>query len=104
MRRHLATTVFAAVAVVAVWTGTGASALAEPSGRILALSCFSCHGPAGKSPDSIPGIHGKSASFIAREMRAFRSGARRSTVMGRISKGYTDAQIKSLANHLATMK
>lgn len=99
MRRCLAT-----MAVIAVSTGIGASAHAEPAGRTLALSCFSCHGPAGKSPDSIPGIHGKSAGFIAREMLAFRSGARRSTVMGRISKGYTDAQIKALANYLATLK
>lgn len=99
MRRFLST-----LAAVATLTGTSVSALAEPSGRMLALSCFSCHGPAGKSPDSIPGIHGKSAQFIAREMQAFRTGARPSTVMGRISKGYTDAQIKALATYLATLK
>jgi len=77
---------------------------AEPSGRTLALSCFSCHGPTGRSPDSIPSIHGKSEDFIAREMLAFQTGARRATVMGRIAKGYTKEEIRALANYIATLK
>ncbi len=94
----------AAVVILMFPLGAGTVAHAEPSGRTLALSCFSCHGPAGRSPDSIPGIHGKSEDFIAREMLAFRSGARRATVMGRIARGYTEQEIRALAKYLATLK
>ena len=79
-------------------------ALAESSGRNLALSCFSCHGPAGKSPDTIPGIAGKSKAFIVQEMIGFRDGKRKSTVMQRIGKGYSDAEIDALAGYIAGLK
>lgn len=79
-------------------------ALADTSGRNLALSCYSCHGPAGKSPDTIPGIAGKSKAFIVQEMIGFRDGKRKSTVMQRIAKGYNDAEIRSLAGYLAGVK
>ncbi|MDE0704919.1 MAG: c-type cytochrome [Rhodospirillaceae bacterium] len=91
----------AAAALIAL---APASAAAESSGRNLALSCFSCHGPAGKSPDTIPGIAGKSAAFIAQEMIAFRDGKRKSSVMMRIGKGYTDAEIKALAGYISGLK
>ena len=79
-------------------------AQAESSGRNLALSCYSCHGPAGKSPDTIPAIAGKSKAFIVQEMIGFRDGKRKSTVMMRIAKGYSDAEIRSLAGYLAGVK
>jgi cytochrome c553 len=91
----------AAAALIAV---APAGALAESSGRNLALSCFSCHGPAGKSPDSIPAINGKSKAFIAEQMIAFRDGKRKSSVMMRIGKGYSDAEIRSLAGYIAGLK
>ena len=79
-------------------------AQAETSGRNLALSCFSCHGPAGKSPDTIPAINGKTSAFIVKEMVGFRDGKRKSTVMQRIAKGYSDAEIRAMASYLAGMK
>jgi len=37
-------------------------------------------------------------------MLAFQTGARRATVMGRIAKGYTQEEIRALANYIATLK
>ena len=90
-----------AAAMVAV---APVGAQAETSGRNLALSCFSCHGPAGKSPDTIPAINGKNAAFITKEMIGFRDGKRKSTVMQRIAKGYSDDEIRALAGYLAGLK
>ena len=90
-----------AAAMVAV---APVGAQAETSGRNLALSCFSCHGPAGKSPDTIPSINGKTAAFITKEMVGFRDGKRKSTVMQRIAKGYSDDEIRALAGYLAGVK
>ena len=66
-------------------------------GAMLANSCAACHGTNGKSPGAIPAINGKSESFIIESMKAFQSGARPSTVMGRHANGYTEEEIKLIA-------
>lgn len=67
-------------------------------------NCFSCHGPEGKSPGSIPSLNGKSADAIVKTMNDFKSGARPSTVMGRHAKGYTDAEIAAIASYISNFK
>jgi sulfide dehydrogenase cytochrome subunit len=67
-------------------------------GTMLANSCAACHGTYGKSPGAIPAINGKSASFIVESLKAFQSGARPSTVMGRHASGYSDQEIQLIAD------
>lgn len=69
----------------------------------MANNCFTCHGPRGVSPGSIPSLHNLTADNIASLLKAFKSGERPSTVMGRHAKGYTDAEIEALANHIASV-
>jgi sulfide dehydrogenase cytochrome subunit len=80
------------------------AALAEPlsQGAMLGASCAGCHGTDGRSPGSIPPIHGRSAEFIRTSLQEFRSGKRPSTVMGRHAKGYTDEEIALIAEYFAT--
>lgn len=73
-------------------------------GTMLANSCAACHGTDGKSPGAIPGIHDKSADFIATSLKEFRSGERSSTVMGRHAAGYSDAEIQMIADYFAGLK
>lgn len=76
-------------------------------GRVLALSCLNCHGPGGKSPGDIPSISGKSEDFIKNALVDFRDGKRSgtsATVMGRLAKGYSDAEIAAVARYIATLK
>lgn len=79
------------------------TALAEPPSRgaMLSGSCAGCHGTDGRSPGSIPPIHGRSAESIRESLQDFRSGKRPSTVMGRHAKGYTDEEIALIAEYLA---
>lgn len=79
------------------------AALAEPPGQgaMLGASCAGCHGTDGRSPGSIPPIHGRSAEFIRTSLEEFRSGKRPSTVMGRHAKGYTDEEITLIAEYFA---
>lgn len=67
------------------------------SGTVLANSCFSCHGPDGKSVGDMPTIAGKSASTIVEKLASFKTGETESTIMGRIAKGFTEAEIEALA-------
>ena len=70
---------------------------------MLANSCAACHGTDGKSPGAIPSIHGKSAEFITKALKGFRDGSRESTVMGRHAKGYSDEEIKLIAEHFSQL-
>ncbi len=73
-------------------------------GQMLSISCAGCHGTDGKSPGSIPSIAGKSADTIETTLKEFRSGKRESTVMDRHAKGYTDEELKLIAQYFASIK
>lgn len=72
--------------------------------RNLAGNCFTCHGPNGRSPGSIPSLVTLSGTDIVAKLKRFKSGEAPSTVMGRQAKGYTDAEIEAVANYLAGQK
>ncbi|MDT8386701.1 MAG: cytochrome c [Thiogranum sp.] len=71
-------------------------------GAILSASCAGCHGTDGASPAAVPNIAGKSAEFIENTMLDFRSGKRPGTVMNRHASGYTDEEIRLIAEFFAT--
>ncbi|WP_126456592.1 c-type cytochrome [Sulfuriflexus mobilis] len=83
---------------------TTAQAVGISQGAMLANSCAACHGTDGRSPGAIPSIHGKSAEFISSALTEFRSGERASTVMGRHTRGYSDEEIRLIAEHFGTLK
>ena len=90
------------VGLAIVFFGAAPAASAQTADlRLLSLSCAGCHGPAGHSPGNIPSLYGRSAASIAESLRAFRSDLRPSTVMGRVAKGYTDAEIAAVAQQIA---
>ncbi len=67
-------------------------------------NCFTCHGPEGKSPGSIPSLNGKTAEVLVKTLQDFKSGARPSTVMARHAKGYSDAEIEAIAKYISSFK
>jgi cytochrome c553 len=95
MRHRLLLPVLASAAALAGFSaGDPVRAADAPPG---ASSCTGCHA-ARPIPDSvIPRIAGRKASDIVQFMREYRSGAWPSSVMGRIAKGFDDAQIDAIA-------
>ena len=75
----------------------------ERYAAILANNCFTCHGPGGRSPGEIPSLSQLSAADLATAVKQFRSGERASTVMGRLAKGYSDADIEAIATYIASL-
>jgi sulfide dehydrogenase cytochrome subunit len=72
------------------------------NGEMLAQSCMACHGPGGSSvAGPMPTIGGQTAGYIENAMKAFRDGTRPSTVMGRLAKGYTDAEVAAMAKYFS---
>ena len=90
LMRVLAGSVLLASAAV---IGTVQAAEAPPG----ASSCTGCHAATKIADSAVPRIAGRKAVDIATAMREYRSGALSLTVMGRIAKGFDDAQIDAIA-------
>ena len=67
--------------------------------------CAVCHGPLGLSntPDA-PNLAGQPTLYLATQLRAYRSGARRHEVMAVIAKGLSDDEIAQLAAWFGSLK
>ncbi len=68
---------------------------------MLSASCEGCHGTQGRSPGAIPSIAGKSATYLRETMESFRSGETKATVMGRHVKGYSEEEIRLIAEYFS---
>lgn len=72
----------------------------------LAATCANCHGTEGRalSGATVPGLAGRSAEELVTQMKAFRSGERKATIMHQIAKGFSEAQTQLLADYFAAQK
>jgi len=70
--------------------------------RILVSNCFNCHGTNGVSAGVIDGLDELSSKRMSKAMKQFKSGAKAATIMNRIAKGYSDAEIDAMAKYIAT--
>lgn len=71
---------------------------------LIAQACSGCHGQAGTGSGSVPKIAGYSRDLFIAQWAAFRNKERPSTVMDRIAKGYTDAEVALLADYFSKLK
>ncbi len=85
-----------AAALMLALIGLGMAASAEPPAG--ASACSGCH-PADRKVAiaAMPSLAGRNPAEIVAAMQAFRSGARPSTVMDRIAKGFSDAEVEAIA-------
>ena len=75
---------------------------AAPTATMLADTCAGCHGTDGASTGpATPSIAGNSEIYMVDTMKAFKSGERPATVMGRIAKGYSDEEFKLMGSYFA---
>lgn len=69
------------------------------SAAMLANTCAGCHGTSGHSAgETMPSLAGLDERYFYKTMQDFKSGARPSTIMGRLARGYTDNELKVLAD------
>jgi cytochrome c553 len=96
MRRALA----AAIGVASI--AAAAVAPAEPPPG--APACSGCHPSSSRVTSPVPRLAGVDQAAIVRAMQEFRSGQRAGTVMDRIAKGFTDAEIQAIAAWYASQR
>ena len=93
-----------ALATGALAFSTGAMA-APPSAEMISYACAGCHGTNGGSAGlTMPSLASQSKAAIVDAMKKFKSGERPSTVMGRLAKGYTDADVDAMATFFSKQK
>ncbi len=86
-----------------LWAGIAGLAQAAPDPAVLAAGCAGCHPVSAKPLTPVTRLVGKPAAEIAEAMLAYRSGARTGTIMIRIAKGMSDADIQSVARYLSAV-
>jgi cytochrome subunit of sulfide dehydrogenase len=81
--------------------GAAPGAAAEkPNAAMFATPCGACHGTQGASAGStIPTIGGQSPLYLSDTLRGFKSGTRPSSIMGRLARGYADADFDAMAEY-----
>lgn len=79
--------------------GATSQAADMPSGQMLGNTCAGCHGTNGSSMGpATPTIAGITPEYFVDTMTSYKNGERESTIMTRIAKGYTDEEIKAMAD------
>jgi cytochrome c553 len=76
------------------WLVLAAATLAAAGPPPGATTCSGCHGPA---ETSIPPIAGRPAADMEAKLLAYRAGTRPATVMDRLAKGFSPAELTSIA-------
>jgi len=85
-------------------------AAAQPSdptqlqARSLAATCANCHGTNGRAKGDMKPLAGMPADKLLAMIADYRNGNQPATIMHQISKGYTDEQLRLIANYFAAQQ
>ncbi len=85
----------------------GTAQAADPNlGRNLAATCANCHGTNGKAVagSGMGSLAGENKTKLLQKLTEFRTGARPSSIMEQIAKGYSEAQLALIADYFAAQK
>jgi len=67
--------------------------------------CIGCHGAGGISAvPTYPSLNGQSADFVRKNLKDFRSGARKNNVMNAMAAGLSDQEIYNLGSYIGSLK
>jgi cytochrome c553 len=92
-------------ALFALLVAAAPTMAADPNlGRDLAATCANCHGTDGKARGAMVPLAGKPADEIVSKLHEFKDDKRQATIMHQIAKGFTDEQLKLVADYFARQK
>lgn len=88
-----------AIPLFAAWP-----ALAEGPTPLAAQGCLGCHGPEGRGIAGGARLAGQDAAALDAALLAYRRGERPGTIMPRITRGYTEAELAAVAAYFAAIR
>lgn len=98
---------FKSIALAGLLLAAASAHAADPNlGRNLAATCANCHGTDGKAvPGSgLDSLAGESKEKLLQKLADFKSGDKPASIMHQISRGYTDEQLRLIAEYFAARK
>jgi len=103
MKRQVITILSAiALAAAANVAQAGGNAAA---GAAKAATCAGCHGPKGISvAPNFPNLAGQKEAFLVKQVKDFKSGARKDPTMSAMAAPLSDTDIANLAAHFSSLK
>jgi cytochrome subunit of sulfide dehydrogenase len=93
-----------AVAAAIGFASIAAAVVASAEPPAGAAACSGCHPASTRVTSPVPRLAGLDRDVIVKAMQDFRAGTRAATVMDRIAKGFTDAEIQAIAAWYAAQK
>jgi cytochrome subunit of sulfide dehydrogenase len=78
-------------------------AAADPA-PLAAEGCLGCHGPRGQGIGAGARLAGRDAAELESILQAYRADRRQGTIMNRIARGYTDAEIAAVSAFFAAVR
>jgi cytochrome c553 len=98
------TALIIAVATLAV-AGNVLAAGDAAAGKSKAASCAACHGPGGNSVNPMwPKLAGQHAVYLVKQLKAFKSGARKDPMMTPMAMPLSDQDMENLGAYFASEK
>ncbi|MDZ7802740.1 c-type cytochrome [Thiohalophilus sp.] len=89
--------------LVLMSVGTVAQAENLPRAQLLAQNCAACHGVNGREfKESMPPLAGMKTEQFIEAMNSFKDGTRPAIIMDRVARGYSQDEIKAMAQFFAT--
>ena len=75
------------------------------AGKSKAASCVACHGPGGNSVNPLwPKLAGQHAPYVVKQLKAFKSGARKDPMMSPMAMPLSDQDMENLGAYFASEK
>lgn len=94
------------IAAVAVFAIAGSVQAADvAAGKAKAAMCASCHGANGISAiPTYPNLAGQKSAYTAKQLKDFKSGARKDPTMQAMVASLSDADIENIAAYYESLK
>jgi len=102
LRQLLVAAIAGASLVVSAAAGAAGDAAA---GKSKSAVCAACHGADGNSANAMwPKLAGQHATYLVKQLKDFKSGARKDPMMAPMAKPLSDQDMENLAAYYASQK
>lgn len=98
--------IIAAIAGASLAVSATAGAAGDAAaGKSKSTVCAACHGPDGNSPNPMwPKLAGQHAPYLVKQLKDFKSGARKDPVMSPMAMPLSEQDMENLAAYFASQK
>jgi len=84
--------------------GSNKKELIQEGKKLASGMCFGCHGAGAVGMGVTPRLAGQQPKYLVKQLKAFKNKTRKNPMMGSIAGGFSNDEIKALAEYMASLK